>query len=310
MKLHRRSRCASLLAAAVIVAAFTRAHEAKSDTQPYGGVAAVYGVGQANSTEFLSTPGAIVSMVASGAGPSAIWQTLEHGEAVECLDCIGAVAPMLMDPNAKNREIAAWWLRKRPFGVFGPGEVYAQTVTTLTSDPSAAHRAYAANAIGEFLVASGVPLEATALTTDADPGVRAAAAAALSRLNDDGSGALTTALNDADETVQVAALEAAGRISTLADPAFPTTLVGLVGSPSALVRAHAVQLLDELDQRSAVASVLALAKGDANEDVRINACHALGTFGDTSAQASLTSIAQNDASTRVRDMATIALLRL
>ena len=59
--------------------------------------------------------------------PTLIWETLEHGEKVECLDCIPVVAPLLYDSNAKNREIAAWWLRRRIFGVFGPGEVYEQT---------------------------------------------------------------------------------------------------------------------------------------------------------------------------------------
>ena len=54
---------------------------------------------------------------------AAIWQALEHGEKVECLDCIPAVEKLLYDGNAKNREIAAWWLRRRIFGVFGPGEV-------------------------------------------------------------------------------------------------------------------------------------------------------------------------------------------
>ena len=29
----------------------------------------------------------------------AIWETLEHGERVECLDCIPSVEPLLYDPN-------------------------------------------------------------------------------------------------------------------------------------------------------------------------------------------------------------------
>ena len=130
--------------------------------------------------------------MASSGAPTAIWQTLEHGESVECLDCIGAVAPLLYDANAKNREISAWWLRRRMLGVFGPGEVYEQTVNTLASDPSPAKRGYAASALGEFLVGSGITPLATALQSDSDPGVRAAAASALGRLNDDGSNFGTT----------------------------------------------------------------------------------------------------------------------
>ena len=129
-------------------------------------------------------------------------------------------------------------------------------------------------------------------------------------MNDDGSGALTAALADSDPGVKVAVIEAAGRISSIADATFSTKLAGLVGDSDAGVRSHTVQLMDEMNLKSSVAAVIALAKGDADEDVRLNACHALGTFGDSSAQASLQFIAQNDASGLVRDMATIALLRL
>ncbi len=36
--------------------------------------------------------------------------------------------------TAQTREIAAWWLRRRIFGVFGPGQVYQQTINTLATD--------------------------------------------------------------------------------------------------------------------------------------------------------------------------------
>jgi HEAT repeat protein len=311
---------ATILGTVVAVAAFVVGPDAKSDPAIPGGVVAVYGAGQgpiqANSTEFVSSSEAIISMASSGA-PTAIWQTLEHGERVECLDCIGAVAPLLYDANPKNREISAWWLRRRMLGVFGPGEVYQQTLNTLTGDPSPARRAYAASAIGEFLVGSGVPVLATALGSDTDPGVRAAAASALGRLNDDGSNsgasfpsAFTVALGDSDPNVKIATLMAAGRVSVLADTTFPTKVVGLLGDPNATVRNHAVQLLDEMHLSSAVAGMIGLAKGDADENVRLNACHALGTFADSSAKPSLEYIAANDASGRVRDMATIALRKM
>jgi HEAT repeat protein len=311
---------AGIFGSIVALAAFSVGPDAKSDPAIPGGMAAVYGAGQgpiqANSTEFISTEDAIVSMSAT-ATPMAVWQTLEHGEAVNCLNCIGAVSPLLYDSNAKNREISAWWLRRRMIGVFGPGEVYEQTLTTLSTDPSPTRRGYAASALGEFLGASGITPLATALTTDTDPGVRAAAASALGRLNDDGSNfgtsfpaALTVALGDTDSGVKIAALEAAGRVSSLPDPTFSTKVAGLMGDADPTVRAHAVQLLDEMQQKSAVAGMIALAKADSDVNVRLNACHALGTFGDNSAQASLTYIAANDASGLVRDMATIALLRM
>jgi hypothetical protein len=313
-------KLACILGSVVAVAAFAVGPDAKSDPAIPGGMAAVYGGGQgpimANSTEFISSENAIISMASSGP-PTAIWQTLEHGESVNCLNCIGAVAPLLFDSNAKNREISAWWLRRRMLGVFGPGQVYEQTLTSLASDPSPTRRAYAASAIGEFLSGAGIPALITSATTDSDPGVRAAAASALGRLNDDGSNsgtvfpaALTVALGDSDSGVRVAALEAAGRVSTIADPTFPATLAGLLGNSDPLTRAHAVQLLDEMHQSSAVAAVIGLAKGDSDTTVRLAACHALGTFGDNSAQPTLEAIATNDSSGLVRDMANIALLML
>jgi hypothetical protein len=310
---------ACILGTVVAATAFAMGSDAKSDPAIPSGMQAVYGPSgpiQANSTEFVSTENAIVSMASSGA-PTAIWQTLEHGEAVNCLNCIGAVAPLLFDPNARNREISAWWLRRRMLGVFGPGEVYEQTLTTLSTDPSATRRGYAASALGEFLIGSGIPALATSLTTDSDPGVRAAAASALGRLNDDGSNfgttfpaAMTVALGDSDSGVKVAALDAAGRVSTLADPTFPTKLAGLTGDADPLVRAHAVQLMDEMHLSSSAAALIGLAKGDPDANVRLIACHALGTFGDTAAQPTLQYIAANDSSGLVRDMANIALLMM
>src|ERR1700722_12317339 len=111
------------------------------------GFAGIYGQHPANSVEFLSTPDSIKSAAVSGA-PTLVWETLEHGEKVECLDCIALVAPLLYDGNAKTREIAAWWLRRRMFGVFGEGEVYSQTIQTLKTSNSPVMRADAAYALG------------------------------------------------------------------------------------------------------------------------------------------------------------------
>jgi hypothetical protein len=301
---------AGILGAIALLGAMTIGADAKSDTQAQpGGVAAVYGNLPPDQVEFLSTPDRIMSIASSGA-PTLVWETLEHGERVECADCVSAVEPLLYDANAKNREIAAWWLRRRIFGVFGPGETYEKTLTTLASDADPQRRAHAAEALGEFLATSGIPAVATALKGDADARVRAASASALGRLNDDGAGALTAGLADGDESVRLAALTAAGRVSTIADAGFLPGVVKLVGDQSATVRKHAVMLLDGMAAKDSVASVMQLAKADGDEDVRIAACHALATFGDVTAQATLQYIAQNDASSLVRDMATIALLRM
>ena len=114
----------------------------------HAGRASVYENLLSNSLERVSTPEAIKSLSQGNVAPTRIWKVLEHGERVECLDCIPYVEKLLWDRNAKNREISAWWLRRRMFGVFGQGQVYERVVETLTNDEDATRRAYAADAIG------------------------------------------------------------------------------------------------------------------------------------------------------------------
>jgi HEAT repeat protein len=289
--------------------AATDAHSAGTPRQatPTGqGFAGVYGSQPADQAEFLSSPDAIKSAAASGA-PTLVWETLEHGEKVECLDCIPLVAPLLYDANAKTREIAAWWLRRRIFGVFGQGEVYQQTVQTLQSDSDPVRRSYAAYALGEFFAAPGIAACASALVTDGDARVRSAAASALGRMNADGGGALGQALGDADPTVRLAVLASAGRINSFSSAA---GLAALTTDTSADVRRRAVEVLDALNVRDAVAPVAAAAQNDADARVRAVACHALGTFGNSSVLTVLQNLSQNDPDAFVRDQATIALRRL
>ena len=266
----------------------------------------MYGQIRADQAEFLSSGDRILSAAASGA-PSAIWEALEHGEKVECLDCIAPVATLLYDANHDDREIAAWWLRRRILGVFGDGEVYQQTVNTLASDPDPVRRSYAANALGEFLVPPGVVACAAAVTGDSDPGVRAAAASALGRLNDDGNGALGASLSDSDSGVKLAALTSAGRINTFSGVA---QVAALVGDPDPLVRKRAVEILDSYQASDTVAAVLNLAQHDTDAGVRLASCHALGTFGDSSVQSALLTNLADRPDTLVRDQANIALQRL
>lgn len=270
-----------------------------ADVKPYQGV-------PVDQAESISTPDHIMSVVRSGA-PTEIWQALEHGEVVECLQCIGVVSPLLYSTNAKNREIAAWWLRRRIFGVFGPGEVYSQTIDTLASDSSATRRADAASALGEFLVLNGVTPVAHALVTDTDPGVRAAAASALGRLNDDGDGALAKAFSDSDATVRVAAFQAAGKINSFTDVA---QAVAVTGDSNALVRRVGIELLDTMGATDAADAVLKLAQTDPDSEVRLVSCHALGAIGDPSMASALEEISSNDTNLQVQDQARIAALRL
>jgi hypothetical protein len=292
------------------VAVLSLAGDARSQTTTTtdGGAFAIqYPHLTSDQAEFISTPDRIMSVASSSGSPMEIWETLEHGESVECLDCVAAVAPLLYAGDAHTREIAAWWLRRRTFGVFGAGEVYSATIATLQSDPSATKRAQAATALGEFLKTTGVAPVATALATDGDEGVRAAAALALGRLNDDGAGALSKAMTDSSTTVKLNALTSSYKINVFTDNASVSTLLG---DGDAGVRKRAANVLEALHSTDSVAALITLAQSDPDEQVRIAACHALGALGDASATPALTAISTSDKSTFVKDMATQALLRL
>lgn len=317
----RTSTMLKLAAGGLFMAVATlSAHDARSDSPaaprevtPNGpGFAGVYGTMPADQAEFISTPDTIKSAALSGA-PTLVWEALEHGEKVECLDCISTVSTLLYDPNAKTREIAAWWLRRRVFGVFGDGEVYSQTIQTLQDSTKPAQtRAYAAYALGEFFATPGIAACAQALNTDSDAGVRAAAASALGRLNDDGSGALAKGLADSDPGVALASLASVSRINSFSGV---SSIAGLTGNASVSVRRRALEVLDALDASDSVDVVAAVAKNDTDAGVRAAACHALGTFGaatsgDASAMAVLQNLSTSDPDTFVRDQAQIALQRL
>ncbi len=294
-----RTLRASAFGALAVAAGAALAVTARADVRPYSEI-------PADQAESITTPDHLMSVVRSGA-PTAIWQALEHAEVVECLECIPVVAPLLYDANARNREIAAWWLRRRSFGVFGPNEVYQQTLNTLASGSNPTNRAYAASAIGEFLVTPGIKALATAVTTDSDAGVRAAAASALGRINDDGSGALSKAFADSDPTVRAAAYVAAGKINSFSDT---VSASAVTGDSDPTVRRVGIELLDTMHATDAATALLKVAQTDPVDEVRLVACHALGDVGDSSMADALATISENDSNQQVRDQAGIANIKL
>lgn len=254
------------------------------------------------SHEVLSTPEAIKDVAVRGA-PIAVWETLEHGETLECLDCIGYVAPLLYDKDARVREISAWWLRRR---VFGYAEVALKVRDTVIKDADPTRRAYAAMALGEFLDPGATPLLVKA-AADSSPVVRAAAMQAIRRLNNPAaSPAVSAALADSDVSVRRAAVDTATKLGGFNDVA---AVAKLLSDSDSVVRSHAADALGVFKAKGSVAGLSALALTDADEEVRIDAVNALGEIGDASAQATLDK-AMNDASSRVRDAARIASIKL
>jgi HEAT repeats len=264
------------------------------------------------SLEQISTRAEITKLDAPNIAPTRIWKVLEHGEKLECLACIPVVSKLLYNSNAKTREISAWWLRRRIFGVFGPGQVYEQTLNTLTNaSESESHRLYAANALGEFLYSGGVPALSQAVVGDSSALVRTAAVAGLERLNSSGANSeIALAFGDSDADVRLAALHAATRINAFTDV---VAVVPLISDSSALVRRRAAETLGVMKAADAVAGLMALTSPDQESDapVRAAAVWALGQIGDPAAQDAIVD-AQNDNDASVRSAANIAarMLRL
>jgi len=303
----------SLVKSSVVLGTLLVAAGASAETPNVtAGRAEVYKQLDPASLEQISTREEVSALGAPNIAPTRIWKVLEHGEKLECLACVPVIAKLLYASNPKTREISAWWLRRRIFGVFGPGQVYEQTLNALAdANETEAHRIYAANALGEFLDGGGVPALSKAVVADISSAVRSAAVAGLERLNSSGaSGELSAALSDGDADVRLAALHAATRINAFTDV---VAVVPLISDASALVRRRAAETLGVMKAGDAVAGLMALTSVDQESDapVRAAAVWALGQIGDPAAKDAIVE-AQSDSDASVRSAATIAarMLRL
>lgn len=313
---RRLLRASLTLLAATWVASASQAQETEpaalsDDLRAHSGRALAYRDLDRASLETVTTPERLMNVARGGFAPTEVWRALEHGEKVECLDCIPVVSELLFNEDGRTREISAWWLRRRIFGVFGPGQIYSQIVATLNDQAQPeARRAYAAEALGEFLSSAGVRHVARAVLDDPSPRVRLSAVRALQRLNTPGpNGELAVGLSDPDEQVRIAAVHASTRINAFREV---DQLAARIDDPSSAVRVQAIEALGALRARDAVVALIAKLSPE-NEpaaSVRAAAAAALGQIGDPAARNSVQAAAESDADRFVRDAARVALLSL
>jgi hypothetical protein len=305
----------SILASAMTLAGASRAQESdpqlSADLRAHAGRAISYQQLDRASLESVTTPERLMRVAQGGFAPTEIWRALEHGERVECLDCIPVVSDLLYNEDAKTREISAWWLRRRIFGVFGPGQIYSQLIGALNDKTvSETRRAYAAEALGEFLSSAGTRHVANAIVADESPLVRLGAVRALQRLNSAGpNGELAVALGDPDEKVRLAALHASTRVNVFLDV---DQIVARIDDPSSSVRVRAIEALGALGARDAVVGMITklTPENEPTPSVRAAAAAALGELGDSQARAAVQAAYDNDPDRFVRDAARVALRRL
>jgi hypothetical protein len=307
---YRHLTIGMLLAGAAALVSGVGFADTPSAQSVLAGRSTVYKDLDPGSLEDVSTPDHIMAVTGGNVSPTEIWATLEHGERVECVECVPAVGKLLYADSTVTREISAWWLRRRIFGVFGPGQVYEQTIQTVgDQSQSELKRAYAAQALGEFLAEAGAAPLAKAATADPSPLVRKAAVAALERLDNQGpNGEIATAMSDPDEGVRMAALHAAIRVNVFTHV---DAVAALIGDKSPLVRRRVAQDLGVMRDADAVASLVVLASPDTEPDasVRKAAVYALGQIGDAGGAAAVQA-AMQDPDQFVRDAAKIASRRL
>jgi HEAT repeat protein len=210
---------------------------------------------------------------------------LEYGERVECQACIPLLEHRILDdPDPTVRELAAWWLRRRPLG-FG-AVMHDMTAVLTNASETAVHRERAAAAIGEFMDPHGVDLLGTAIMTDAAANVRAAAVRGIARINaSTGLRFISMALGDSDPSVQLAAVSVVLRVNFFSDTA---AVLPLLASSDASLRRHAANVVGALHAADAVPVLAAMVAGDTDRGARQTAAWALGQIGGADAITALT----------------------
>lgn len=235
--------------------------------------------------------------------PTRIMETLEYGERVECHACVPVLEGYLLShADAQVREFAAWWLRRRTFGI---GAIIARMRTVLAGDADPVRRARAAMALGEFLDARQLEPLSAAAAGDADGAVRAAAVTALGRLNHPaGNEVIAAAMSDEAADVRRAAIGNVLRVNFFRDHA---AVVGLLADPDDNVRKRAALVTGELGVSDAVPALVGMLRTDADRDARQAAAWALGRIGGSEARAALTEAAAGEEDSLVRDAIDVAM---
>jgi len=238
------------------------------------------------------------------ASPGALTAILEYDERVECLECIPLLEAKLLDAgDAQVREMAAWWLRRRPFG-YGRAAVRMRAVLTEDADP--VRRSRAAEALGEFLDVSGLPALSQAVAEDAEPEVRLASVRALGRLNArSGHEVLAQAFTDEDARVRRAALDQVLKLNFWRDA---DAVIARLDDEDAKVRQRAAQLAGELDAEASVDRLERVLRDDAAAPVRQAAAWALGRIGGSATQAALREASETESDPAVEDALAVAVI--
>src|SRR5450432_2640683 len=236
----------------------------------------------------------------------AIQAELERAEFLVCSACVDLVTPLVDHPDARVRQVAAWWLARRAVS----RQVQTAMITRL-SQPDSTAALNAADVLGELHTVSSIPALGAALSNPIFSGAaRAEMAKALGTIGRPaGTPFLTAALADSDAQVRASSLVA---LRTIRGNRDGSVALALVSDGDEKVRAQAVTTLGMFKYAGGATVLAGALANDPSADVRKKAAWALGEFGASAAVAGgpLQTAASNDPSPLVRSLSRAALTKL
>jgi HEAT repeat protein len=234
----------------------------------------------------------------------AIIAEVERAESLVCGECSTMIINLTDHNDYRVREVAAWWIAKRP-------SLSGQLATTFKQDlvnGTSVQVRNAADFLGASTTFTSLPqLRQAIKRSDLSVDAKLAIVHAVDLLgNLGGNEVLTHAMTDADATVRWNAAKAWRDIRGQKDVA---PVVALLRDPDARVRAEAATVVGGFRSQAATSVLENLVTADPNAMVRKNAAWALGRIGASSSRAALIA-ASNDSSNFVRLTAKAALSSL
>jgi HEAT repeat protein len=233
----------------------------------------------------------------------AIIAEVERAEGLMCDECVTTVTGLLNDNRFAVREVAAWWIAKRP-GL--SGALAAQYMTDFTADSTTVRNA--ADFLGHIRYYQSLPVLQTAMSRgDLTVEAKLAIVGAVGYMaHVKGNPTLQLAMNDGSPLVRAAAVKAYRDVLNQTDV---SPVVPRLGDSDAGVRAAAATVVGAYAVHAAVGTLETMVTSDPDPSVRRNAAWALGKIGDTSARQALT-VASSDSSGLVRGVAKASLAQL
>lgn len=234
----------------------------------------------------------------------AIIAEVERAESLVCGDCATMIIGLTDHDSYRVREVAAWWIAKRPSLATALSTQFKNELVSGTAQQVR----NAADYLGASSTFTALPQMRQAIKrTDLDTNAKLSIIRAVDLLgNLGGNEVLTVAMVDADATVRWNAAKAWRDIRGQKDAA---PVANLLRDPDARVRAEAATVVGGLRYQASVSVLENLVTTDVNPMVRKNAAWALGQIGASSSKTAL-AIAANDASNFVRLAAKAALVSI